>query len=75
MPNTLKAQRYQVILWIDGEGEVEDKAYALPNIVRPASGPFPEQAFNVECEFTPSDALKSALKAEQKTVVDTQVAS
>ena len=74
MASTLKAARYKIELWIDSAGEVEDEAFAYPSISRPASGALGPQEEVVVAKFTPSDALKTALKAEQKSVVDTQVA-
>ena len=74
MANTLKAMRYKIELWIDDKGEVEDEAFAYPSLSRSASGALPEQVEAIIVKFTPSDALKTALKAEQKSVVDTQVA-
>ncbi len=74
MANTLKATRYKIELWIDDKGEVEGEAFAYPTLFRPAKGALSPQEEVVVVKFSPSTALKTALKAEQKSVVDTQVA-
>ena len=84
MANTLKVvkdsegrdvpARYRLEFWVGEDGNIEDQAFAHPILTRPASGALPKQEASMSILYSPSQALKSLLKAEQKSVVDVEVA-
>lgn len=69
-----KVSRYPVTFYIDEDGEVEGEANAYPVLTRPGEGALPSQEPPTQVKFRPSDALKAPIKAEQKFVVDAQLA-
>lgn len=74
MASTLKGVRYKLELWIGKDGEVENEAFAYPTLTRVAAGALPAQEVSTVVKYVPSTALKALIKAEQKTVVDVEVA-
>jgi len=74
MTVSLKGIRYRLELWIDKDGNVEDEAFAYPIMTRPAEGALPKQEAATAVKFRPSDALKAALKTEQRSKVDAELA-
>lgn len=66
--------RYRLEFWVGEDGDIEDQAFAYPILTRPLSGALPKQEASMSILYSPSEALKSLLKTEQKAVVDIEVA-
>ena len=74
MASTLKSERYKLELWIDDNGNVEDEAFAYPWLTSSAACALSGQELKLCVKYAPSSALKALIKAEQKAVVDVEVA-